>query len=379
VFCVEYAARLAKGRKRPHLGVFKRKKKYWIDFYDSQKNRIQESSHSSSKRDAEDLLSIRKSEVLRGAFRRPVKISFGELGIKYMEYAKANKRSWLRDEQMFASLAAFLGSERQLREIYPADIEGFKLHRRKEVSGSTVNRELALLKRMLNLAIDWDLFIGSNPVRKVKFFQEINLGFRTLTRGEEQRFLANATPYIQDIAVFALNTGLRIGEILSLTWESVDLENNLLSVFAHKTHKIRPVPINARARRVLEYWALGRKIQFVFYNHETGNPFVDLKAGFALACRKAGIEGVTWHTLRHTFASRLVAQGVDIVTVQQLLGHSTVTVTMRYTHTNLDAKRNATQKLEGLSDNLVTPCTKLQQSNPKVSPITPLKAVASYT
>ena len=73
------------------------------------------------------------------------------------------------------------------------------------------------------------------------------------------------------------------------------------------------------------------------------------------------------------------AQGVDIVTLQQLLGHSTVTVTMRYTHTNLDAKRNATQKLEGFSDNLVTPCTKLQQSNPKVSPITPLKAVASYT
>jgi hypothetical protein len=62
------------GRK-PQLGVFKRKNKYWIDFYDSQKNRVQESSHSSSKRDAEDLLSIRKSEVLRGTFKRPVKIT----------------------------------------------------------------------------------------------------------------------------------------------------------------------------------------------------------------------------------------------------------------------------------------------------------------
>jgi integrase len=366
------------GRK-PQLGVFKRKNKYWIDFYDSQKNRIQESSHSSSKRDAEDLLSIRKSEVLRGTFKRPVKIAFGELGTRYMEYAKANKRSWLRDEQMFGSLTAFLGSERQLREISPADIEGFKLHRRKEVSGSTVNRELALLKHMLNLAIDWDLYLGSNPVRKVKYFQEVNTGFRTLSKEEEKKFLAHATPYIQDIATFDLNTGLRIGEILSLTWESVDLEKNLLSVFAHKTNKIRVVPINAEARRVLSYWALGKKSQFVFYNHETGKPFVDLKAGFALACRKAGIEGVTWHTLRHTFASRLVARGVDIVTVQQLLGHSSITVTMRYTHTNLDAKRNATQKLEDFSDNLVTPCTKLQQLKPKVSPIAPLKAAASYT
>lgn len=360
------------------MGVFKRKRKYWIDYYDSQGNRIQESSHSSSKRDAEDLLSLRKSEIIRGTFKRPVKITFGELGIRYMEYAKGNKRSWLRDEQMLRKLTSFFGSERLVREICPPDIEGFKLHRRKEVSGSTVNRELALLKRLFNLAIDWDLYLGSNPVRKVRFFQEINLGFRVLTMEEEKRFLGNATPYIQDIAVFALNTGLRIGEILSLKWESVDLEKNLISVFAHKTHKIRPVPINSEARRVLDFWALGRKNEFVFYNHETGQPFVDLKAGFALACRKAGITGVTWHTLRHTFASRLLDRGTDIVTVQQLLGHSTVTVTMRYTHTNLDSKRNAVARLEGNGDNLVTPCTKTQQQGAKVSPKTPLSVVARY-
>lgn len=266
------------------MGVFKRKNKYWIDFYNSQRQRIQESTHSSTKRDAEHLLALRKSEVLQGTFRRPVKITFGELGTKYMEYAKGNKRSWLRDEQMLEKLTAFLGSQRQVREIYPADIEGFKLHRRKEVSGSTVNRELALLKRMFNLAIDWDLYLGSNPVRKVKFFQEINLGFRTLTGEEERKFLANATPYIRDIAVFGLNTGMRIGEMFSLTWEQVDLEKNLINVFAHKTHKIRPVPINTEARRVLDSWGMGRKNECVFYNHETGKPFVDLKSGFALAC-----------------------------------------------------------------------------------------------
>jgi integrase len=88
---------------------------------------------------------------------------------------------------------------------------------------------------------------------------------------------------------------------------------------------------------------------------------VDLQAGFALAYKKSGIEGVTWHTLRHTFASRLLDRGVDIVTVQQLLGHSTVTVTMRYTHTNLDSKRAVVAKLENRSDNLATACTKTQQ------------------
>jgi integrase len=105
---------------------------------------------------------------------------------------------------------------------------------------------------------------------------------------------------------------LRIEEILLLRWENVGLEKGLLFIFAHKTHKTRTVPMNSDAIRVLEAWALGRKNEFVFFNHETGRPFVDLDTGLALACRKAGIEGITWHKLRHTFASRLVNRGVDI-------------------------------------------------------------------
>ncbi len=136
--------------------------------------------------------------------------------------------------------------------------------------------------------------------------------------------------------------------------------------------------MKAKARRVLDYWALGRKSDFVFYNHVTGDPFVDLDAGLELACKKAGVEGITWHRLRHTFTTRLLEQGADLVTVQQLLGHSTVTVTMRYAHPNLASKRNATSKLDGFGDSLVTPFTKVQQSKPKVSPIAPLSAVASY-
>src|SRR2546422_7577041 len=133
-----------------------------------------------------------------------------------------------------------------------------------------------------------------------------------------------------------------------------------------------------RSTRMLgKSWKLGRweeRMKFVFYNLETGKPFVDLKSGFGLACRKAGINDVTWHTLRHTFASRLVSRGVDIVTVQQLLGHSAVTVTMRYTHTNLDSKHAAVAKLEAFGDTLVTVCTKTQQSKEGLSP----NAVLSY-
>ena len=237
------------------------------------------------------------------------------------------------------------------------------------MSGATVNRELALLKRLFNLAIDWDMYLGSNPLRKVKFFQEVNTGFRVLIPEEEARLLRNAAPAIQDVVLYALNTGCRIGEIFSLRWQHVDVAGGLINVFSPKTQKILVVPINSQVRRTLEFWALGRKNEFVFYNQKTGEPFVDLDAGLQLACKKAEIEGVTWHTLRHTFASRLLERGVDIMTVKELLGHSTVTVTMRYTHSNLDSKVAAVGKLAGNCYNPATPCTKLQQSPPKVSQI----------
>jgi hypothetical protein len=89
-----------------------------------------------------------------------VRVAFGTFAERYMEHAKANKRSRLRDEQMLKHLKGFFGAERELSEITCVDVEGYKLNRCKEVSGSTVNRELALLKRMFNLAIDGDLIPG---------------------------------------------------------------------------------------------------------------------------------------------------------------------------------------------------------------------------
>jgi hypothetical protein len=143
---------------------------------------------------------------------------------------------------------------------------------------------------------------------------------------------------------------------------------------ASRTQLLQPRNTGLRrkvaVRRILEFWALGRKNEFVFYNQKTGTPFVDLSAGLELACKKGGITGVTWHTLRHTFASRLLERGADIMTVKELLGHSTVAVTMRYTHSNLDSKVAAVGKLVGNCYNPATPCTEMQQSKPKVQSVT---------
>jgi integrase len=227
-----------------------------------------------------------------------------------MEHAKANKRSWLRDEQMLKPLAGFFGAERQSTDITPVDIEGYKRRRRKQVS----NRELALLKRDVQSRPRLGFYLGSNPVRKVKFFQEFKRGKRILTQAEEECLVRNAAPYLHDIILFALNAGLRIGEIFILLWSNVNWEKGVLNAFGPKTGKIRVIPMNAETRRILETWVKGRRV--IFYNYETGKPFVDLSAGLPLACRKAGITGVTWHTL-HNFASRLLDRDVDIVTVKR--------------------------------------------------------------
>ena len=349
------------------MAVYRRKNTWWVSYHDQNRRRVQESSHSSIRRDAEKLHALRRSEVLRGVYREPVRISLEDFATRYMEYAKTNKRSWLRDEQLLKPLKAFFRAERYLADITPPDIEGYKLHRRKQVSGATVNRELALLKHMFNLAINWDLHLGSNPLRKVKFFQEINTGFRVLSQEEETRLLRNATPAIQDIILYALNTGSRIGDVFSLRWQNVDLDKGLINMFSQKTQKVCVVPINRDVRRILEFWLLGRKNGFVFYNQKTGEPFVDLDAGLQLACEKAEISGVTWHTLRHTFASRLLERGVDIMTVKELLGHSSVTVTMRYTHSNLTSKVVAVGKLGATATIQLHPAPKRSNSNPKCS------------
>ena len=98
-----------------------------------------------------------------------------------------------------------------------------------------------------------------------------------------------------------------------------------------------------------------KKGPHVFYNHMTGDRFRDLRASLKLACKQAGLKGVTWHTFRHTFTSRWIRNGTDIVTVKELLGHSTIVVTMLYAHTNEEAKIKAVRAIRGDKVATMTP------------------------
>ena len=333
------------------MAIYQRGRIWYADFYADGK-RVQESTGTANKREAEKFEALRISEAQRGVYVRPVHVSLPELWERYFAYARTHKRSWKRDEQMYGNLQSFFGAP-NLDSITPLRVEEFQQHRVRQVSPATVNRETALLKHMFNMAERWGMHHGANPVRWVKFLPENNLQFKTLSEDEERRLLTASPPYLREMILFALNIGLRTNEIFNLKWEEVDIEQRRLKMIVKKNRKPLSIPLNEAAFGVIESRFGIQHGPYVFYSPMTGDRFKDVKGALAAAVKRAGLGKVTWHMFRHSFASRLTRSGVDIVTVKDLLGHSNISTTLRYAHSNDDAKRRAVARLS-TSDKVVT-------------------------
>jgi excisionase family DNA binding protein len=275
-------------------------------------------------------------------------VTFGEFADKYIEdYAKPKKRSWRTDKGYIEKSMKKFFRGRLLSEINPLDLERFIKARLKEgVTQTTVNRGLQILRRMFNLAIDWG-FAAENPMRKVRLFSEKNnLKERILARDEETRLLESSSEHLKPIIITALNSGLRRNEILGLRWTDVDFKGRTIQVKRSKGGGPGCVDMNSALYELLKDLRLSTPAaEFVFWNPKTGKPFVEIGKAFRAACRRAKIHGLRFHDLRHTFASRLIEAGVDIITVRDLLGHSSVKLTERYCHSKSEQKRRAVELL----------------------------------
>ncbi|MGH7807821.1 MAG: tyrosine-type recombinase/integrase, partial [Thermodesulfobacteriota bacterium] len=206
-----------------------------------------------SKADAKKLLALRKTEILQGKFKAPKKKiipTFKQFSNEYIEFAKGNKKSWDRDMYSLRSLEPCFGNSK-LSEISPIQIEKYKLERKQVVSARTVNIELVLLKRMFYLAISWDR-CEYNPMHSVKLFKQSGHKERILTYYEEESLLDASPIHLKAILITALQTGMRYGEILSLTWDNVDLNDNYIHVKESKSGKGRKIPINETLRKTLQ-------------------------------------------------------------------------------------------------------------------------------
>jgi integrase len=125
---------------------------------------------------------------------------------------------------------------------------------------------------------------------------------------------------------------MRKGEILKLKWDSVDLKHGFILLGLTKNGDRREIPINKTLRSTLKSIPRRLDVPFVFFNLKSDKPYKDVKRSFASAVKKSKIHDFKFHDLRHTFASHLVMAGVDITTVSRLLGHKSLTMTLRYAH-----------------------------------------------
>jgi len=319
---------------------------WWIEF-SLRGNYVHESIPGArTQAQAERAESKRREEIYEGKYD-PGKKLFSEFVDEiFLPWSTANKRSYREDDQRSATLKDFFG-EKQLRDIKPMMIERFKrerlatptMHdkpeRPKPRSPASVNRDLACLSKILSMAFDNEL-IDSNPMRRVRLLKENGSRERFITADEEVKLFAKLTgrrDHIRSVVTVALNTGMRRGEILDLQWEHVNFIARTIFIAKSKTGKTRTIPMNDivfEELKALKQDAGTR--DFVFSVSKTGVNIDSIKTGWRNACAAAGLVDLRFHDTRHTFATRLRANGVHEWDIRDLLGHTTTRMTSVYTH-----------------------------------------------
>ena len=229
---------------------------------------------------------------------------------------------------------------KMLQAITPKLIEEFVASRLAEggVSKATINRQRATLHKIFNCAKAWGYYGGDNPVASVKRFPESPGRARFLSGDEAATLIVVAPRHLRPVIVAALHTGGRLTELLRLGWDDVDLERVVLyfDQTNTKSGKQRELPIDPELARVLRERKKVRTIggdarRFVFTRY--GKRMTDIRTAFDVARRRAKLgRDVTFHTLRHTFASWYMINGGDLHRLQEYLGHSDSKLTRRYAH-----------------------------------------------
>ncbi len=343
---------------------------YWVDFWVA-KHRVRRSLHTDEHRlaleRARDIVADARDKARRKG------LPFRTFSAQYLEWARQNKpASWRTEKYRVGIIQSWLDGQGiiNLEELTPYHIEQLRLairakdrrvkneKKRRESSKATCNRYLALLRTMWNRAADWGLLTAPNPISKVRLYRE-GEKVRPLTEAEilkalevadEMAQVKKATPMqrqLGDIMRLVLNTGLRRSEVLGLRW--ADVGDDALTVRG-KGGKIRAVPLNSEARAIL---ARRPKMSSYVFDIPNRSGFGVLRRTTETISRRLGVR-FHLHLLRHAAASRMLAAGVDVVTISDILGHGSRMVTLLYSHSTPERMRAAVDTLSGhrQTDNL---------------------------
>ena len=279
------------------------------------------------------------------------RLTLNEFAALYFPYAEANFAPSTVTLYR-GGLKAFrrLTGDKALESFKPHDMEQFKILRLKEVSPSKVNIDLTFLKAFFQMAVTWK-HLEQNPCFGVKRLRVPVRRHCFITKPEFQRLL-DVIPdrWYRELIAFAVSTMMRAGEIVNLTWESIDLERRVIMVENTKEHRLKTqkphaVPINNVVFEIL--LSRQQRSGHVFLSPDGQRLTVDhVGKKFKRHVREAGLsEDYHFHTLRHTGASWLVQGGVSLYAVQRLLGHSNVDVTTMYSHLVTGDMQDAVNKI----------------------------------
>ncbi len=248
-------------------------------------------------------------------------------------------------------------------------------------AGTTINRDVTSLKACLSRAVEWDV-LDENPLQKLRPIRTDRLSRaryltdeeehslrKTLRERDEQRRQRRdngnkwrrernkkALPdlavrffsdYLRPMVLLTVNTGLRRGEVLQLKWSDVDLLQRKVIIRGDnaKSGKTRYVPLNDEAVSTLQRWQPSAEATGWVFPARDGGRLTSIKTSWKCVLKNAAIADFRWHDLRHHFASRLVMKGVDLNTVRELLGHSDLSMTLRYAHLSPEHKADAVARL----------------------------------
>lgn len=361
------------------MGLFKRGRVWWMCFTINGEQ-IQRSTKARDKKLAEKIEAKVATQIAEGKwFEKPIGAdkTLSDLLDRYInEYSVPNKapNTVKGDKSMVKDMKEFFG-DKLLKNVTPSLISDYKAKCREEgLSAASINHRRTLLHRAFKLAVrEWE-WSQTNPVEKVSRDKVRNERDRWLTREEENRLIENCVLHptlkenkteprywLQEVVVFALNTGMRQDEILSLEWPNVDLFRKTVTVMRSKNGEKRTIPLNQKTFELLKEKAKVRHIRSSYvFTSETGTKILrrNLLRAFYNVLERAKIEDFRFHDLRHTFATRLAQAGVDIYKIAKLLGHKDIKMTQRYSHHYPESLRDGVEVLDKFT-------TVLQQSNEK--------------
>lgn len=293
------------------------------------------------KADAELWARQKEVELDRGVFqqdpRRLEKVSLGELVERYRDEVSARKRSWPVEQHILNRFLREPLCRKRLSEIRPSHFAEYRDRRLKDISPSGLNRELSPLQHMFNIArIEWDLPINGNPISEVARPKNNPARVRRLAPGEEVRLLKAAsmarTHYLAPSITLAIETAMRRGEILAIRPIDFSSDFQRLSVPLSKSGHPRIIPLSKRAQRACE------SLLEVFEGQDRLVPVspVAFRLNWQRTAKRAGIENLHFHDLRHEAISRLFERGLSMPEVAAISGHRDYRMLARYAHVTVE-------------------------------------------